>query len=284
MTSDSMVGHVPWRRVRLRIVAPGLVVTAALFCAICEALQGGPIRWFGIALPWAVSMTVPWVAGAAIAARLRVGSPVRGVVAVLIAAHAWAASALLQWLSLPLSFDDAVVDAWRRVPVALVGAWIYRALLTTRATTAAVPRVGVPIAERTVVDERPELSGAAAAVALDDADDAGRRPLYSAADWTAVQAVTAAGNYVDVSSTSGRRFIRATLHDVEAMLDAAAPAVRFARVHRSTLVNLDAVGAVVRKDGSSCVRLRDGREIPVSRRRATTLREALRRHRATGPR
>ena len=73
----------------------------------------------------------------------------------------------------------------------------------------------------------------------------------------------------------GKRFrIRETLGSLEARLDAA----RFARIHRSTIVRLDQVREI-RSDetaGETVVKLRDGTDLPVSRRRVAEVRARLR--------
>lgn len=52
-----------------------------------------------------------------------------------------------------------------------------------------------------------------------------------------LEAVEAAGNYVQLVARGGRFLLRATLAEVEAQLDPG----RFARIHRSTIVNIDHV-------------------------------------------
>jgi two-component system LytT family response regulator len=49
-----------------------------------------------------------------------------------------------------------------------------------------------------------------------------------------VEAITAAGNYVELVTPGGTHLVRQTLADVEARLDP----TRFARIHRSTIINL----------------------------------------------
>lgn len=84
---------------------------------------------------------------------------------------------------------------------------------------------------------------------------AGRIVFVRAAeiDW-----IEAADNYVYLHAGRAAHLVRMTLKAIEERLDPA----RFARVHRSTIVNLDAV----RELAGGEVVLRDGTRLPVSRR------------------
>lgn len=77
-----------------------------------------------------------------------------------------------------------------------------------------------------------------------------------------VEAITAAGNYVELVTPGGRHLVRQTLADVESQLD---PAL-FARVHRSTIVKLAEVREI-RPDphGDAEVVLASGASYRVSR-------------------
>jgi DNA-binding LytR/AlgR family response regulator len=67
--------------------------------------------------------------------------------------------------------------------------------------------------------------------------------------------------------------VRAALSGIEARLDPA----RFARIHRSAIVRLDQVRAWKAGDaGDAVVVLRDGTELPVSRRRLAQVKALLR--------
>jgi hypothetical protein len=83
-------------------------------------------------------------------------------------------------------------------------------------------------------------------------------------DAATIHAVRAAGNYVELFRAGERpQMLRATLAEVEARLATAG----FARVHRSWLVALDQVAsATPSRSGDLRARLRDGSEVPVSRR------------------
>ena len=78
-------------------------------------------------------------------------------------------------------------------------------------------------------------------------------------DW-----VEAAGNYVRIHRSGERPLLdRRPLNELETLLDSR----RFARIHRSTLVNLDRVESVTPGyAGGSLVRLVDGTELTLSRR------------------
>jgi two-component system, LytTR family, response regulator len=78
--------------------------------------------------------------------------------------------------------------------------------------------------------------------------------------------ISSDGNNVDVHSTRGLFRLRSTMEAVEARLD---PAV-FVRIHRSHLVNIDAIAAIEPAfHGDQTVTLRDGTTLPWSRRYAS---------------
>lgn len=80
------------------------------------------------------------------------------------------------------------------------------------------------------------------------------------------------GHYTRVVTADGERFCNLGIGDLEARLDPE----RFVRVHRSHILNLDAVRELVRTDGRLTVRLRDdAAEIPVSRTAAPALLDRL---------
>lgn len=94
----------------------------------------------------------------------------------------------------------------------------------------------------------------------------GREFLVPAAD---IEALHAAGNYVNLR-VRGREYpLRSTIAAIEARLDPR----RFRRVHRSHIVNLDHVASIEPLDtGDARLQLRDGQVVPVSRRYLAALR------------
>ena len=96
-----------------------------------------------------------------------------------------------------------------------------------------------------------------------------REFLVAAAE---VEWLQAAGNYVNLH-VRGRAYpLRSTMAGIEAQLDPA----RFARIHRSHIVNLDQVASIEPLDtGDARVHLRDGTVLPCSRRHRERLRERL---------
>jgi two-component system LytT family response regulator len=75
--------------------------------------------------------------------------------------------------------------------------------------------------------------------------------------------LSAEGNYVRVHTADGAHLIRGTLADLEARLDPN----RFARIHRSGLVNIDAIQEVrTHLHGDYLVVLRNGEIVRLSRR------------------
>lgn len=78
--------------------------------------------------------------------------------------------------------------------------------------------------------------------------------------------------YAAVHAREGRHLVRESLVSLEQRLDRA----RFARVHRSAIVNLDRVCEVRREAGELLLVLRNGVRIAVSRRRHSQVHELLR--------
>ena len=85
---------------------------------------------------------------------------------------------------------------------------------------------------------------------------------------SAVDYLTSDGPYVEIHAGGETHVIRETMQALEDSLDPA----RFARIHRSTIVQLDRVDALLTSSGGDyAVRLRDGTRLSLSRSR----REAL---------
>jgi len=78
--------------------------------------------------------------------------------------------------------------------------------------------------------------------------------------------------YAAIHAREGRHLIRESLASLEQRLDQ----LRFVRVHRSAIVNLDFVSEVRNKDGETWLVLRSGVQVPVSRRRRAKLTRLVR--------
>ncbi len=77
-----------------------------------------------------------------------------------------------------------------------------------------------------------------------------------------IDCIDAAGNYVEIHSNGQTYLLRATMKQVEDML----PSGQFLRVHRSHIVNLDAIDRIrTRAAGNGTVHLRCGRVLSISR-------------------
>lgn len=79
--------------------------------------------------------------------------------------------------------------------------------------------------------------------------------------WASVDFISAAGNYMELSCGAEKYLLRVTLKDLEQQL----PEHRFIRVHRSHIVNLDAVLRIGSQQGSSFVELRNHQIVPLSK-------------------
>lgn len=115
-------------------------------------------------------------------------------------------------------------------------------------------------------DEDPESAGGEKVLWITE----GRRRVRVAVD--SVEWLEAERDYVRLHTGGASHLMRGTL---QALADRLAPAV-FWRVHRSAMVNLSAVAAVVpRAWGLSAVRLNSGVEVPVGRSYIAELRARL---------
>lgn len=91
-------------------------------------------------------------------------------------------------------------------------------------------------------------------------------------DVDAIISISGAGDYAEVATEAGRHLVRMSLGKFEQVLDP----VRFARVHRSRIVNLHRVTlAEPAGDGRLLVHLSNGEGIVTSRAGATALRERI---------
>lgn len=97
----------------------------------------------------------------------------------------------------------------------------------------------------------------------------GREFLVAARD---IEWLQASGNYVNLRVRGHDYPLRSTLARLEEQLDPA----RFARIHRSYLVNLDQIAAIEPLDsGDARIHLRDGTHLPCSRRYREALRQRV---------
>ena len=86
-----------------------------------------------------------------------------------------------------------------------------------------------------------------------------------------IEYVTASGTYAELHVGSERYVIRESLQHLEEQLDPAA----FLRIHRSAIVRLDRVEALLRGDGSYEVQLKGGVRLRVGRSRRELLERRL---------
>ena len=94
----------------------------------------------------------------------------------------------------------------------------------------------------------------------------GREFLVAAAD---IEWLQASGNYVNLRVRAHDYPLRSTIAGIESKLDPR----RFARIHRSYIVNLDHVASIEPLDtGDARVHLKDGSVLPCSRRQRDVLR------------
>ena len=141
----------------------------------------------------------------------------------------------------------------------------------TRATAQLEARVALEPAERGGLDDRAQPAGGASLRRLLARD--GARWVVVPVD--SVACFEGDGNYVLCRCPEGVYRVRATMSTLEQELDAA----RFFRIHRSTIVNLDAVRDLAHViHGDYLVRLRDGTEVTLTGARRDAFTRALEGH------
>lgn len=97
----------------------------------------------------------------------------------------------------------------------------------------------------------------------------GREFLVAAAD---IEWLQASGNYVNLRVRDRDYPLRSTIASIEAKLDPR----RFARIHRSYIVNLELIASIEPlENGDARVQLNDGSQLPCSRRYRSDLRTRL---------
>ena len=139
----------------------------------------------------------------------------------------------------------------------------------------ALERVRERLRSAEAVDLSRKLSALLAAL---DKERARQRILVSTStgdliiDADEIDWIEADDYYAAIHARAGRHLIRESLASLEQRLDQ----VRFVRVHRSAIVNLDRVGELRHKDGETQLVLRSGVLVPVSRRRRARLARLLR--------
>jgi two-component system LytT family response regulator len=118
----------------------------------------------------------------------------------------------------------------------------------------------------------------AALLAARDKERASQRILVSNStgdliiDADEIDWIEADDYYAAIHARAGRHLIRESLASLEQRLDQ----LRFTRVHRSAIVNLDRVAELRNQDGETMLVLRSGVHVPVSRRRRARLARLLR--------
>jgi DNA-binding LytR/AlgR family response regulator len=150
---------------------------------------------------------------------------------------------------------------------------------------AAAPAAGPPAARPVPELGDGGVGGAPDAHGGDDADEhavltvetAGRTRFIARED---VRFAEASGDYTRLHTADAGYLVRIPISALEARWAAAG----FFRVHRSYLVSLRAVTELRASTGTGIVVVVDGRELPVSRRHARQVKDALVRSRAGGGR
>ncbi|HYC04516.1 MAG TPA: LytTR family DNA-binding domain-containing protein [Azospirillaceae bacterium] len=255
--SAAVFGPWPSPDRRLLPMAVPLVLAALALgdCLLYQLVAGGRTEP-GLALRWFAGTLLPWLAAWHLLRRRVAERGLRPSVpeaAVLLAALA--ASVLLDLSLIPVEQgSEALLRLRARLPFALLVPLLAR-IGNLRALTA----------QRTPQPARAAAPQAPAPQAPADRTDPDMSVLAGA------RLLTAAGNYVEVETATGRQLLRMTLAAAEARL----PPGRYLRLHRSAVVALDMVAAVERdREGIVAVRLADGRRQRVGRSHRAAVRAA----------
>ncbi len=144
-------------------------------------------------------------------------------------------------------FERAFGRARRAIELEEIGALSTRLKALLDGDGAPAPAAPAGHLERIAVESR----GQVRVVSVDDID-----------------AITASGPYVELHVGDKAWLVRERMQTLEERLDPA----RFARVHRSAIVRLDRIEALLREAGGDyTLRLKGGRQVPVSRSRVDSL-------------
>jgi two-component system LytT family response regulator len=144
-------------------------------------------------------------------------------------------------------FELAFGRARRAIELEEIGALSARLKSLLEGGGAAAPAAPAGHLERIAVESR----GQVRVVSVDD-----------------IEAITASGPYVELHVGDKAWLVRERMQTLEDRLDPA----RFARVHRSAIVQLDRIDALLREAGGDyTLRLKGGRQLPVSRSRVEAL-------------
>jgi hypothetical protein len=236
----------PLRVPQFALVAAVAVLAATLYCQIYCLIAFQPTHRMPMplsaSLAWAIGAVAPWLACLELAKRRRSwtrSSLARGVAVGGVFVFTAALAIILE-----LGLDQLIgIHETRPLPMQIA------AQLPAAALTASLLWLGPRIGSGVVAASAPARESVAEILAM-----------AATIDW-----IVAAGNYVEIHSREGVTLHRATMREVEQALDAA----RFRRIHRSAIVNLDAVVARVLIRGAAAVRLTDGTILKIGSRYRT---------------
>ncbi len=232
---------------QLAAVAAALVFLGTLYCQLYCAVAFQPMR--GMEMPlsasfaWALGAVLPWLACVELAKRRADwgrSAAAQGVALVLLFAAAAAASIVLE------AGLDQLIWAHQTRPLPMQ--------LASQMPAAAIAGFAILLGRSGVIDRPSENAGN---VAADLLAASGR-----------IEWIRAAGNYVEVHAGGRMTLHRMTMRELEKSLDPA----RFRRIHRSVIVNVDAVEARVALDGAPALRMRDSTVLKIGGRYRSDLR------------
>ena len=227
---------------QLAVAAAALVALGTLYCQLYCAVAFQPMQ--GMEMPltasvvWALGAVLPWLACVELAKRRSDwgrSAVAQGAGMVLLFAAAAAASIVLE------AGLDQLIWAHETRPLPMQ--------IASQMPAAAIAGLAILLGRRPVAIERSPKAGAN-----------GPEGLLASAD--RIEWIRAAGNYVEVYAAGRMTLHRKTMRELELSLDPA----RFRRIHRSVIVNVEAIAAHATLGGSSAVRMRDGTLLKVGGR------------------
>jgi hypothetical protein len=243
------------------IVGFALVVALTFYCQVSAVVEHGNVTW-GASIAWAIKVSAGWIVVSALLWRFGPdmfswGSSQRHP-RTMLAALFLACCVITLLLDFATSSEIPVLDfLFRRLPAVMLGN-----LLLIGAVCLVELRRGQM--RQTARDEVQTNEGVSPAT-IEVMTGTGRATVHL----REIECFEADGNYLNVIHKTGRRYLlRKTLQELQEQLDQ-----RFSRVHRSAIVNLDAV--VERRSGAILV-FSSGHTVRMSRRFSAVKRHASR--------
>jgi hypothetical protein len=233
------------------LASMALVIALTIYCHISAIVEHSGVT-LGTSIAWAIRVSAGWIMVTALLWRfspvLFSGGSSQAHPRIFLGSLFLACCSITLLLDFATSNDMTVVDfLFRRVPAVSLGNCLLIGAVCIVERRRRTPSVKAQTAEQSAENVAPRT--------IEVMTGTGRTQIQL----SDVECFEADGNYINVIHKSGRRYLlRQTLLELQKQLDH-----RFSRVHRSTIVNCDAV--VERRTGGVLV-LGSEHTVRVSRR------------------